>query len=782
VTDASELVESSALTKRPHEPAHETGFWVDRFVEEWRLDPTLTTMSFCRRYPQLEADLRLLTVIGYEEFCQRTEAGEELGAAFLQQFPDGGEGLRELIGIHAYAGGHSSFLPGLLKLPSALLDHLSESSQSEWPEPGETVAGFHLLELMGTGGSARVYVAEELALGRRKVVVKVSRVSTAEAHTLGRLRHPNIVPVYSVSVDAHRKLTLICMPYLGRTTLNDVLGRMFDGGRPPRFGKDLLAAIADHESLAVDESPAADVGAGADVQLAGGSYVDAVVHLGAQMAEALSYTHRQNICHRDLKPSNVLLDRSGKPLLLDFHLSSPEGAQGRHWGGTLYYMAPEAVKQVMDGGDAPAADPRSDIYSLGVVLYGLLCGEGPFGAPSRGPVTPEMARELYSRQRQPPLAGLMARCLSFDVEARPPSAEHLARALRRLAGRGGRWRRWMWRHRGPLRTVQAATCLGALVVGFALAGQPSYGERQFLAAKRAAEQGDCQVALAKLDAAETAGYQPRAVVQLRADVYYRLAAKAFLAGDYLAALEHSSLLLRLEPARWQAYLLRARTHLRLGDAAAALVDANRAGAIDSAPQVAALRGDCCCAQRNWKLAIEAYRFATAAGFESAGLYNNLAHALIKSNRREQALRWLDLALEKEPLPDAYYQRASLSLALAVDHHRPPPPQAAKDIETAIALLPGNYRPHLVAANVYAVLAEHGGAGEREVSLRHLLDALRLGLRANEIPISGPLAAIVAEAAADESYQAALTQHAKVPRLPAPGLVDSLKTMALEPPK
>lgn len=783
----NEFAAASVDVAAPRDAAQEMGFWLDRFVAEWQHDRTLTAMEFCRRHPTLAADDRMIAVIGYEEFCRRAECGEELDAAFLRQFPDGGAGLTALIGVHKYMGGHGSFLPGLLELPAELLDNLQEASQVDWPEPGETVAGYHLLELLGEGGFARVYLAEELALGRRRVALKVSTNATAEAHTLGKLRHPNVAPVHSVAYDARRRLNFICMPFLGRATLNDLLARLFRDGRRPHAGQQLLDALAEME--AGGETPDL-TDAPADARLARGSYVDAVAHLGAQLAAALAFTHRQNVCHRDLKPSNVLVDRAGKPMLLDFHLSSPADEAARQCGGTLHYMPPEAVKQVLDGGGrAAAADPRSDIYSLAVVLYESLCGERPFMVAAPQGATLVALGELYECQRQPPfplgqrnpdvepaLARLIADCLSFDIAARPATAEQLAGALARLAGGRGRFRRRAWRHRRGLRAAAAAACLGLAATGYLLAARPPYAERQFQAARRAVAVGDFPLALAHLDSAEAAGHQVESVAKLREDVQYRQAKQAFAVGDYRAAREYCTRLIELDPASWRAYVLRARTHLRLGDLKAAWADTELANTMDSDPEIVAVHGDCFCARKQWNSAIRAYHVAVTRGFVSAGLFNNMAHALAKSNRREESLACLNRALEIEPLPSAYYQRAAISFALALDAHRLPSEQAVVDLETAIRLSPDDYRTRLLAATVYATAAEQGGDRDRLAARDQLLESLRLGLRADEIPTSGPLAAIAAAAAGSADYQSALARGASAPRTLPPRLVDSLEKL------
>ena len=86
--------------------------------------------------------------------------------------------------------------------------------------------------------------------------------------------------------------------------------------------------------------------------------------------------------HRDIKPSNVLLAWSGRPMLLDFNLSTDAGVRSQRVGGTLAYMAPELIEALAINRDAQARqfDPRADLYSLGALLYELLTGRLPTAA------------------------------------------------------------------------------------------------------------------------------------------------------------------------------------------------------------------------------------------------------------------------------------------------------------------------------------------------------------------------------------------------------------------
>src|SRR5262249_11571856 len=116
----------------------------------------------------------------------------------------------------------------------------------------------------------------------------------------------------------------------------------------------------------------------------------------AQVAEALHYAHLQGLVHRDIKPANILLDRQGKPRGADFGLAVREedlaGERGR-LAGTLPYMSPEQVRK-----EGHRLDGRTDIYSLGVVLYELLCGRRPFEVKTED----ELKDQILHREARPP--------------------------------------------------------------------------------------------------------------------------------------------------------------------------------------------------------------------------------------------------------------------------------------------------------------------------------------------------------------------------------------------
>ncbi|HET6881709.1 MAG TPA: serine/threonine-protein kinase, partial [Pirellulales bacterium] len=600
------------------------GFWFDQFVAACERDRRTTALSFVACHPEIATDEHLVAALGYEEFCWRLQAGERIDEeAFYAQFPDGGRLVKHHVCTHHYLSEHPSLMPGLQALPTRTEGTAPRSRKINWPVPGETVGGFELVEILGRGAFARVYLAEELALGRRRVVVKMAPGGDREANTLGKLQHPNIVPIHSVSFDASRGLTLICMPYLGRVTLHDVVGRLVGCGEVPRLGRELLSLM--------DEAAGEPAAEAADARIANGSYVDAVMHLWLQMAEALDYTNILGICHCDLKPSNVLIAGGGKPMLLDFNLSHDDKAVAPRLAGTLRYMAPELVRMVAeDANEAQEINPRSDIYSLAVMVYELLSGEHPFGELTHRKANAAAARELYARQQGPPrplrernadvdpgLVELLQRCLSFDPDGRPETGYLVAVELRFLMSSPTRFWGWVYLHRQAVAAALMAICAGAAIGGYALANLPPAAERQFLAALNARRQGDLPGALVRLDAAESKGYDAREIAGLRGELHFQLAKQAFSLGDLVGARDHCGEALDAGKTNWQTYFLRARAQFSLGEFNLALADAAKVDNKHPCNELDVLRGDCFCGLAQWNSAIREYCVAMDRGFASA---------------------------------------------------------------------------------------------------------------------------------------------------------------------
>lgn len=257
---------------------------------------------------------------------------------------------------------------------------------------------YRLHALLGQGGMAVVWDAEDLLLGRR-VAVKALRPEYAadpdviqrfrrEARAAAALSHPNIVAVYDVGEDAGTHY--IVMEFVEGQTLKEFLAR--------------------HGAL--DPSQ--------------------VVQLGAQLAAAIDHAHRHGVIHRDVKPHNILLTPDLQVKVADFGIAVAVGTPtvtqaGTVWGSALY-MAPE---QVQGRGNSPA----TDIYALGVVLYEMATGVPPFQGDSPLSVAlqhleeePTPPREINPRV-PPALEATILRALAKDPASRPATASELRREL-----------------------------------------------------------------------------------------------------------------------------------------------------------------------------------------------------------------------------------------------------------------------------------------------------------------------------------------------------------------
>jgi hypothetical protein len=253
-----------------------------------------------------------------------------------------------------------------------------------------------LLEVLGEGGAGVVFRARDEALGR-DVALKMLKTANAfssaqverfqrEGRNAARLRHPAIVTVYDVGREEDSLYT----------TMELVAGAPF------RPGDDLRRDVAILEKV----------------------------------ARAAQYAHDQQVIHRDLKPANVIVDARGEPHLLDFGLSRDLAApseltQPGTVFGTPGYMSPEQAR-----GRPEEVDARSDIYSLGAMLYQALAGRAPFEAPT---VAEALVRVTTEEAVRPPgprdLVAVCLKALARNPARRYPTAGEFADDLARfLAG------------------------------------------------------------------------------------------------------------------------------------------------------------------------------------------------------------------------------------------------------------------------------------------------------------------------------------------------------------
>jgi serine/threonine protein kinase len=309
------------------------------------------------------------------------------------------------------------------------------------PVTGQRLDDFELLRLIGTGSFAKVFLAHQVSLDRQ-VALKVSLNRGHEARTLASLEHDHIVRVFSEVVDSERDLRMLCMQYVPGTTLERIiesLGVRDPAGARPPTGEAILHVVDEQ----VSDPAALDLAALRDRELLSSlDAIEAGCWMGARLAEALAHAHELGVLHRDVKPANILVNRYGRPLLVDFNVSSMAraGDDGDPVGGTLAYMAPEHLEAFIENVTG-IVDARSDVYALGVVLYELFSGRRPFPAVKADRL-PDLVRQLVEQRRAgapllpdevnapPSLQRLIARCLAPRPQDRFQSAAELAVALR----------------------------------------------------------------------------------------------------------------------------------------------------------------------------------------------------------------------------------------------------------------------------------------------------------------------------------------------------------------
>jgi serine/threonine protein kinase/tetratricopeptide (TPR) repeat protein len=385
------------------------------------------------------------------------------------------------------------------------------------PEVGTLFLGFRLVALLGEGAFGRVFLAEQVDMANRPVALKVASNIVFEAHALAQLQHTNIMPIYSWHRAAPYQA--VCMPYFGATTLADVLKQVRSSKSLPDSGKIFVSAVHSRKDVTSrfdSAKPAADLALGSSAdngapkplgppkahgkaagasplqRLEGMSYVEAVLSIAASLAEGLGHAHERGILHLDLKPANILLTDDGQPMLLDFNLSRdtkiPPAARASP-GGTLPYMAPEHLA-TFQGSEQPV-DARSDLYSLGVILYAVLTGAHPFPL-YQGRLKETVDKMIADRRKPPPrlrganpavspaVEAMLRRCLEPEPEKRYQSARHLhedlVRHLRQLPLKHTpepslieRSRKWVRRHPRLTSVTTVSLVLGALLLALATA-------------------------------------------------------------------------------------------------------------------------------------------------------------------------------------------------------------------------------------------------------------------------------------------------------------------------
>ena len=394
----------------------------------------------------------------YADLIARRGAGqevdfEELCAAYpdleseMRRLHEGVERVR--MGVLRGAG-----LDGCITSSSSSSHEQDEAAPGAGIRAGQVIGDFRLLALLGRGGMGQVWEAEQTSL-RRRVALKLVhpervdkrrlKLFAREARAGGRLAHAGIVTVYgSGESDGYHWIAQELVP----------------GGRTLRDYIDRLRAQA--------ETPFEDY--------------TRIARFAAELADALQAAHDADVIHRDLKPQNVLVTSENRPKLTDFGLARirDEKALSRtgEFAGTYYYTSPEQVS-----GRRMGLDHRTDVFSLGVVLYEMLALTRPFEGDTVHQVSEKVLTHdppnLKSIRSRIPLelSVIVGKAMEKRPDRRYPTMADFAADLRRyladepiLARTPSRAQRLLkWARRHPTKSVATSITSVAAVVLLVLA-------------------------------------------------------------------------------------------------------------------------------------------------------------------------------------------------------------------------------------------------------------------------------------------------------------------------
>jgi serine/threonine protein kinase/WD40 repeat protein/tetratricopeptide (TPR) repeat protein len=476
-----------------------------------------------------------------ESFLARWRQGERPGLEeYVARCPDRADEIRELFPAMIEMEQLKpavDLATGSLVRPATRPDPAPLSAA---PHP-ERLGDFKILRVIGEGGMGVVYEAEHESL-KSRVALKVMhrrfradrsylRRFHTEARSAARLHHTNIVPVFDFGEqDGICYYAMQFIPGFGLDRVLDDVRRLrtegdeessADGPASPSATETAVSAVTrglmtgrfatapgtsagsePPRTQAEGDGPTQSLGfeipddrpneppvegeTGSSTKLRSGrselAYFREVARLGAQVADALDYAHRQKVVHRDIKPSNLLLDAQGNVWVTDFGLAKLiEGedlSQSHDLAGTLRFMAPERLRGV--------TDRRSDIYALGATLYEMLALRPAFPERDQVKLIEQIAHDSPPQLRQHDpriprdLETIVHKALAKAPADRCEKASELRDELRRfLDGRPTRWRRVgpveqfrRWCKRNPwlaAANITAAVMTTVLAIGSTIA-------------------------------------------------------------------------------------------------------------------------------------------------------------------------------------------------------------------------------------------------------------------------------------------------------------------------
>jgi len=371
----------------------------DRFEQQWRAEQHPRIEDFLERAESDDRQHLLRELVALEMRISRDDGQKVDRQQYRQRFAADASVVESVLESFEASVAVSHSQDSTIDRQFDEESHAPQQHPVPDEEIPEAIDRYKILRRLGQGGFAVVYLAHDTQLDRQ-VALKVPRLDRLgsddaldlfvhEARNSAQLDHPGIVRVYDVQSEPDR--VYIVQQYIA--------------------GGDLAAHVK--------------VNRLSEQQIA---------ELLIAVAEAVSYAHEQGCWHRDLKPANLLIDAGGRPYVADFGLALHESMQRDRAGevaGTRDYMSPEQVR-----GEAHRLDGRSDIWSLGVILYELLTGRRPFS----GETCQRLQDEILHRDPKPPrmiapavsqeLARICLACLSKKATDRYQTATDLIEDLR----------------------------------------------------------------------------------------------------------------------------------------------------------------------------------------------------------------------------------------------------------------------------------------------------------------------------------------------------------------
>jgi serine/threonine protein kinase len=380
---------------------------IDEIIARWDNGEKADAAAALREFPHLAASRSAVMILAYEEYCQRKEGGETIVVdQFVANFPEHASAVRRVIRFHQ-------------------LDPV-EPRSPKLLELGKNAGDYRVVDWLGRGAFSHVYLACDLKLANRPVVLKVTSLPGLEPEALATVDSPYVVQVYAATSEKTGPTTIV-MPFFGSATFEDLLSRR---RQTPNARGELILEVAAAAAELDPRNPQATMPA----SFARRPFVEGAVWLLRGIAEGLSKAHQSGYLHLDLKPSNILLAAGACPMLADFNLSQRIDEKLKAIGGTVPYMAPEQLRRFC-GEKEVEVTAAADVFSLGVIAHELLTGEHPYG-PIDPDVEPrKLARQLLEKppevRRRPTsargmngsLLRLVERCLSTDPKLRPSSEE-----------------------------------------------------------------------------------------------------------------------------------------------------------------------------------------------------------------------------------------------------------------------------------------------------------------------------------------------------------------------